>query len=244
MNEKLIIFDDIKTYPEELITYLNTIDPKEEFPKIDKYIEKLLNEYNTYIYHCTRLKNKKHILENGIKIPCSSKYLQDLFINTLKENFNNEYNFENWIKNYPYREGRGKTIHFAGTLTYLKNHGCIPLLRNFGGELLLEIIKYNLRKIVKDEKEYEKKVEQYEFKLRKIGNPYLIKIKSPLKELNITNYSSFIGTINRYYKDYSCYGVKIIPSFGKIYNRDIKPEEIIDILDVCIIDNESFEIKK
>ena len=45
MNEKLIIFDDIKTYPEELITYLNTIDPKEEFPKIDKYIEKLLNEY-------------------------------------------------------------------------------------------------------------------------------------------------------------------------------------------------------
>lgn len=236
MNNNIIVFDEIETYPKFLLDYLNDINPIEEFPKVDKIIIDFLQQYDTYLYHCTRLNNKNDILEHGLRRIAYCDELKNHFICVLQEVFNNEYNFKNWIEKYEYRDGRGKTLHFTGTISYMKyTKGCLPFFQSFGGEILLEIIKENLRLVTNIQSEFDNKLELYKYKLQNIGQPYLVKIKIPIKELDIIDFSSLIGKLNRFCKDYTIYGEKHIPCIGKTFKRDISSNEILDIIDVKLL---------
>jgi len=237
--DNIIIFDDIETYPKPLLDYLNDINPVEEFPKIDNSIVNFMQQYDTYLYHCTRLKHKNDILDHGLKRIAYSDELKNYFIGILQEVFNNEYDFKNWINKYLYRAGRGKTLHFTGTISHMKyDKGCLPFFQSFGGEILIEIIRENLRLVINEQNEFDNKLEVYKSKLKSVGQPYLVKIRIPIRELGIIDFSSFIGELNRFYKDYILYGEKHIPSIGKTFNRDISSNEIFDIIDVKLLDDD------
>lgn len=239
MNNNIIIFDDIETYPKFLLDYLNGINPIEEFPKVDKLIIDFLQKYDTYLYHCTRLNNKNDILEHGLRRIAYSHELQKHFICVLQEVFNNEYDFKEWIEKYEYRDGRGKTLHFTGTISHIKHDkGCLPFFQSFGGEILLEIIRENLKLVLIDQTEFYNKFNLYKHKLKNIGQPYLVEIKISVKELDIIDFSSFIGELNRFYKSYTLYDKRYIPSIGKIFKRDIYSNEIVDIMNVKLLNND------
>ena len=102
--------------------------------------------------------------------------------------------------------------------------GCLPFFQSFGGEILLEIIRENLRLVT-----------NIQSKLQNIGQPYLVKTKIPIKELGIIDFSSLIGKLNRFCKDYTIYGEKHIPCIGKTFKRDISSNEILDIIDVKLL---------
>lgn len=239
MNNNIIIFDEIETYPKFLLDYLNDINPIEEFPKVDKIIIDFMQQYDTYLYHCTRLNNKNDILEHGLRRIAYSDELKNHFICVLQEVFNNEYDFKNWIEKYEYRDGRGKTLHFTGTISYIKHDkGCLPFFQSFGGEILLEIIIENLKLVTDNEIEFFDKLKCYKNKLKNIGRPYLVKIKIPIKEIDIIDFSAFIGELNRFYKNYTLYGKNYIPSIGKTFKRDISSNEILDIIYVKLLNND------
>lgn len=239
MNNNVIIMDDIETYPKLLLDYLNDIDPVEEFPKVDNLTLDVFQQYDTYLYHCTRLNNKNDILEQGLRRIAYSHELQEHFICVLQEVFNNEYDFKNWIDKYKYSDGRGKTLHFTGTISYMKyTKGCLPFFQSFGGEILLEIIRENLRLVTNDQAEFDNKLKLYKHKLKNIGQPYLVKIKIPIKELDIIDFSSLIGKLNRFCKGYTICGEKHIPCIGKVFKRDISFNEILDITEVKLLNND------
>lgn len=129
-------------------------------------------------------------------------------------------------------------MHTSGTLDAIIEDGnCLPFLEYYGGEILTEIIKDNLYKISKDEKEYDNVLNNYKEKLSKIGNPYIVEIVVPVSEVVLFDYESFFGQLCRFYKKYSSeFKKQYISEFMKFYERDILPSEINAILDVNIED--------
>lgn len=239
MKNNIITLDCLETYPKKLLDYLATLNPQEEFPEVDHNMVEYLKSFNTYIYHCTKLKNKDDILNRGIKRIAFSQQIKNEYISLLKEISYDNYDFEKWINEYNYLPGRGTTIHTAGTLSYIKeDQWCLDFFKYFGGEILIEIIKDNLHKIIKNDEEVKNKVNKYREKLSEIGSPYLVRLLVPIKELDcFSDYRYFFGQMCRFYKNYSSkFKGHYIPNIGIVYHRDILPSEINHIFNVRIND--------
>lgn len=241
MKENIIVFDRIETYPQKLLDYLETLNPEEQSPKVDVSMIEYIKSFNTYLYHCTKLKNKNDILVHGIKRIAFYQSIRDEYIRVLKIVGDDPYDFEKWVNDYKYTLGRGTTVHTTGTLDAIIEDGhCLPFFECFGGEILTEIIKDNLYKIIKDKKEYDNVLNNYKEKLSQIGKPYIVEIVAPVSEaVPLGDYESFFGQICRFYKKYSSEFIEqYIPNISKCYKRDILPSEINVILDVSIKDGE------
>lgn len=236
MKENIIVFDRIETYPQKLLDYLETLNPEEESPKVDVSIIEYIKSFNTYSYHCTKLKSKNDILVHGIMRIAFSQSIQDEYIRVLKLIGDDAYDFEKWVNDYMYTCGRGTTVHTSGTLgAIIENGNCFPFLEYYGGEILTVIIEDNLGKIFKDKKECKNMINNYKEKLSKIGVPYVVEIVVPVSEVVLFDYESFFGKLCRFYKKYSSeFKKQYIPEFMKFYERDILPSEINAILDVSI----------
>ncbi len=239
MKDNIIIFDCLETYPKELLDYLETLNPQEEFPEVDYSMVEYIKSFNTYIYHCTKLKNKDDILNRGIKRIAFSQQIKNEYIFLLKEISDDNYDFEKWVNEYNYSLGTGTTIHTTGTLSDIReDQGCLDFFKYFGGEILTRIIEDNLRKLVKNDEEFKNKVNKYKEKLNGIGSPYLVELLVPIKELDwFSDYKCFFGKMCRFYKNYSSELKKhYTPNIGKVYRRDILPSEINYIFNVRIND--------
>lgn len=240
MKENIIIFDCIETYPKKLKDYLEGLNPAEEFPAVDEAMVKYIESFDTYVYHCTRLKNKNDILQRGIKRVAYDEQIKNDFVSILKTISKDSYDFEKWVNDYEFKPGRGTTVHVTGTLSFIrKNEWCLPFFNYFGGEILIEIVQDNLNKIISDKTEVENKINEYKEKLKSIGTPCLVEIRVPVASLS-RNYSNFFGELCRFYKNYSSeFKKKHIPEFSSFFTRDILPGKINKILNVSINDRNS-----
>ena len=239
MKNNIIILDCLETYPKKLLDYLATLNPQEEFPEVDHNMVEYIKSFNTYIYHCTKLKTKDDILNRGIKRIAFNQQIKDEYISILKEISDDNYDFEKWVNEYNYSHGRGKTIHTVGTLSYIReDQWCLDFFKYFGGEILIEIIKDNLHKIITNDEEVQNKVNKYKEKLKGIGSPYLVKVLVPIKELDcVSDYKGFFGKMCRFYKNYSSeFKEHYTPNIEKVYKKDILPSEIDYIFNVRIND--------
>lgn len=107
MKENIIVFDRIETYPQKLLDYLETLNPEEESPKVDVSMIEYIKSFNTYSYHCTKLKSKNDILVHGIMRIAFCQSIQDEYIRVLKLIDDDTYDFEKWVNDYMYTSGRG-----------------------------------------------------------------------------------------------------------------------------------------
>ncbi len=79
---------------------------------------------------------------------------------------------------------------------------------------------------------------EYKEKLSGIGNPYLVEIVVPVKDLDMINdYKCFFGKLCRFYKKYSSdFREHYVPDIRRTYKMDILPSEINNIFNVRIND--------
>ena len=165
-------------------------------------------------------------------------------INTLDEDFKNDMDNASSIQD---RLDTLKELYNSGIHTVLFMSPIFPYITNF--KEIIEFSKdyideywfenlnlrgdYKAKILFYIQEKYPKFIDKY--KLQNIGQPYLVKIKIPIKELGIIDFSSLIGKLNRFCKDYTIYGEKHIPCIGKTFKRDISSNEILDIIDVKLL---------
>ena len=165
-------------------------------------------------------------------------------INTLDEDFKNDMDNASSIQD---RLDTLKELYNSGIHTVLFMSPIFPYITNF--KEIIEFSKdyideywfenlnlrgdYKAKILFYIQEKYPKFIDKY--KLQNIGQPYLVKIKIPIKELGSIDFSSLIGKLNRFCKDYTIYGEKHIPCIGKTFKRDISSNEILDIIDVKLL---------
>lgn len=83
----IIDFDDITTYPDDILRYAKEND-FDSFNKVDfdidfpEYLEETLNGYKFIVYHCTRTLDINNFKVNGILIPNAEKLKKIIYDNT------------------------------------------------------------------------------------------------------------------------------------------------------------------
>ncbi len=150
----IIDFDDINTYPIEIIEYANKNNfseyNKEKF-NIDypEYFNELLNKYKFIVYHSTRTLNINNFKKYGILIPSDERLKQILYNDTDGCDLND------YSELIP---GRGGDIQFTFSYDEICNDSqFIDFFENIGGEIVRGTKKYDAEK------------------LKKCGNCYIIK---------------------------------------------------------------------
>ena len=150
----IIDFDDIKTYPYEIVKYANDND-FDDFDKVNYnvdypfYFDDLLNKYKLFVYHCTRTKNILNYKKYGVLLPSDERLKKILLEDTNGCNLNEFKSFE---------LGRGGDIQFTFSLNEICNDKqFLDFFNNVGGEIVRFVSGYN------------------ENELKKIGDCYIIK---------------------------------------------------------------------
>lgn len=83
----IIDFDNINTYPKEMIEYANEKDFS-DYNKVDfdifypEYFEELLDKYKFIVYHCTRTLDINNFKKYGILIPSNDRLRKILYDDT------------------------------------------------------------------------------------------------------------------------------------------------------------------
>lgn len=212
--EEIIDIYDIKTYPDKIVKFIISNDI-EEFPEIQEDFRDYLNKLYCNFYHYTRLKDKEFVLKNGLLRPAKSKLLKEYYVQTLEDIYTKEINFRNIIYNYDYEGNhRGMTVHVTTPVPSKTDDGggVKNLLNYWGGELIEDMLK---------KAKLKNKLKEF----NNIGNPYIIKIRVSLRELDKSSLERIIYIMNLFYKKGEKLGI------DHTFYRDVKPNEIIQIIE-------------
>ena len=196
---KYIDVDNKKSYPKDLINYIEEIKDKVELGKygdfdvlIPENIIDIVNKNKILVYHCTCCSDKRSFEENGIMIPNKSPKLRKILINSCNADIQTISDEE--------KSHRGNSIHFVFSYKFINE--CIylsPFFEHIGGEII--------------EKTYDYKPT--------IGIPYIVIFVIDLSELCCTY--NLIQRMIKYY----LYDIPVDCS-GFIF-EDVKNTQIIKI---------------
>lgn len=141
-----IDFDDINTYPIEIIEYANQSD-FDGYNKVDfeviypEYFEELLDKYKFIVYHCTRTLNINNFKKHGILIPSDNRLKQILYNDTSGCNIDDIGELT---------LGRGLDIQFVFSYDEICiDKQYIDFFKHIGGEIVEFTDNYNKEKLEK-----------------------------------------------------------------------------------------------
>ena len=196
----IIDFDDINSYPSEIIKYAeqcdynnyNMVDFDVDYPI---FFEDILNDYKFIVYHCTRTLNINNFKNNGILIPSNDKLQRILY---------SDCNGCNIADLGELSLGRGLDIQFVFSLDEIRNDKqYLNFFNHIGGEIIEFTEKYNEKKL-------------------KNGNCYIIKFLINGSEINYKTW--LIQKMIRKIK----YDIPV--DFSGSITHQVKPTQIIDYI--------------
>lgn len=142
---KIIEFDDIQTYPLEILEFAdknNFEDYDKDYFNIDipQYLVDKLDEYKFTVYHCTRTVHIDNFKKYGILVPNDPR-LRNILLNDTDGCDLNDY------KNFSL--GRGLDIQFVFSYHEIcSDHQYVDFFENIGGEIIRGTKDYDENRLI------------------------------------------------------------------------------------------------
>ena len=223
LMSKTVDINDLDSYPEEFLNFVNTDFDKLENTFINKeikisygsclfdYLNQMLKNYYLKCIHASRTCSKELFYEKGLIVPNRSDKIIDILLDPIKETLGTNYiviyeKLKIQLKNDKY-----KSIHFViGDINDITIKNGFWMIDNYGGELLPDVLGY-------DDQVYKK--------ISLLGNPVAVIFR--IKFSNINGYTlseiySFM--LSKAMKDKNAHLFKSTYVF-----EDIPEEDIIEV---------------
>lgn len=152
---KTVDLNDLASYPEEFLNFVNTNFDKLENTFINKeinisyesglfdYLNQMLKDYYFKCIHASRTYNKELFYEKGLFVPSSSDKIIDILLEPIKEMLGTNYvTIYEKIK-IQLKDDKYRSIHFViANINDITIKNGFWMLDNYGGELLPDVLGY------------------------------------------------------------------------------------------------------
>lgn len=152
---KTVDLNDLESYPEELLNFVNINFDKLENTFINKeinisygswlfdYLNQMLKDYYFKCIHASRTCNKELFYEKGLFAPNSSDKIIDILLEPIKEMLGTNYVAIYEKIKIQLKDDKYRSIHFViANINDITIKNGFWMLDNYGGELLPDVLGY------------------------------------------------------------------------------------------------------
>ena len=155
LMNKAVDLNDLESYPEEFLNFVNTNFDKLENTFINKeinisygsglfdYLNQMLKDYYFKCIHASRTYNKELFYEKGLFVPSSSDKIIDILLEPIKEMLGTNYATIYEKIKIQLKDDKYRSIHFViANINDITIKNGFWMLDNYGGELLSDVLGY------------------------------------------------------------------------------------------------------